>query len=384
MKLTLLTRVTAAILLFATFSSVAAIPFAPPTTVGATATATAVGRYTVKRGDTLTRLAKKFKTTVSAIKAANGLTSNTIRIGQVLIIPNGATTSSPTATLAPTGVPTSAAAGGPRIGNCPVFPLDNAWNTDISSFSVHPNSANFIARIGSGNLHPGFGDIYGIPFNTVPGTQPRVPISFYYPDESDPGPYPIPSNPAIEGGGDRHILVIDGDNCLLYEVYDAQPSGSGWAAGSGAIWNLKINAARPPGWTSADAAGLPIFPGLVRYDEVVEKGEINHALRFTVTRTQRAYIAPASHFASSDTNPSLPPMGLRLRLKSNFDISGFNPQAQVILRALKKYGMIVADNGSNWLITGGLDPRWNNEILDQLKTVSGSSFEAVYTGPTSH
>jgi hypothetical protein len=288
------------------------------------------------------------------------------------------------ASLEPAVSPSAApsAGPGPRFGDCPVFPPDNAWNTDISAYPVHPNSANFLAAIGGGNLHPDFGDVYGIPFNVVPGDQPRVPIDFYYPDESDPGPYPIPPDARIEGGGDRHILAIDRDHCVLYEVYDAQPAGGGWEAGSGAIWDLKVNAARPAGWTSADAAGLPIFPGLVRYDEVVEQGAIRHALRFTVKRTQRAYIAPASHWASDLTDPNLPPMGLRLRLRADFDLTGFDPQVQVILRALQQYGMIVADNGSNWFITGALDARWDNEILDQLKSVSSSNFEVVDTGPT--
>jgi len=270
---------------------------------------------------------------------------------------------------------------GPRIAGCRVFPPDNPWNTDISTWPVHPNSARYIASIGTGQLHPDFGDIYGIPFATVPGTQPRVPVSFRYDDESDPGPYPIPSNAPVEGGSDRHVLVLDRDHCVLYEMYDAEQAGSGWSAGSGAVWDLTINDTRPPTWTSADAAGLPILPGLIRYDEVVERGEMLHAVRFTVSRTQQGYIAPASHWASGNTDPGLPPMGLRLRLKAAFDISPFHPQVQVILRALKAYGMIVADNGSNWFITGEMNPRWDNEILDELKTVAGGHFEAVDTGP---
>jgi hypothetical protein len=270
---------------------------------------------------------------------------------------------------------------GPAVGQCPVFPPDNAWNTDIAAFPVHPNSANYLASIGPGNLHPDFGTIYGIPFTTVTGDQPRVPISFYYADESDPGPYPIPPDAPVEGGSDHHVLVIDRDACVLYEVFDATFTGHEWLAGSGAVWNLTIDATRPAGWTSADAAGLPIFPGLVRYEEVVEQGEIRHAVRFTAPQTMRGYISPASHFASSSDDPNLPPMGLRLRLKASFDISGFHPHVQVILRALQHYGMIVADNGSPWFITGAPDPRWEDSILDQLKTVSGSNFEAVYTGP---
>jgi hypothetical protein len=269
----------------------------------------------------------------------------------------------------------------PRIAGCRVFPPDNAWNTDVSRYPVHPNSSNYIASIGTGKLHPDFGDVYGIPFTTVPGTQPKVPISFYWDDESDPGPYPIPPDAPVEGGSDRHVLVLDRDRCVLYEMYNAEREGAGWSADSGAVWDFNVNATRPARWTSADAAGLPILPGLVRYDEVVEKGEMNHAVRFTVSRTQMAYVAPASHWASGDANPNLPPMGLRLRLKASFDISRFHPQVQVILRALKTYGMIVADNGSSWFITGALDPRWDNEILDGLKTIAGTNFEVVDTGP---
>lgn len=270
----------------------------------------------------------------------------------------------------------------PIIAGCGVFPPDNAWNTDISGFPVHPNSANFLTSIGTGNLHPDFGSIYGIPFTTVPGSQPRVPINFTdFPEESDPGPYPIPPNAPIEGGSDAHVLVLDRDACVLYELFAAAPVGGGasWNAASGAVWDLKINATRPSGWTSADAAGLPILPGLVRFDEVAE-GEIRHAVRFTVSQTMCGWIPPANHCASSSNDPNLPPMGLRLRLKASFDISGFHPQVQVVLRALKKYGMIVADNGSRWFITGAMDPRWDDSILDQLKTVSGGNFEIVDTG----
>lgn len=283
--------------------------------------------------------------------------------------------------------------GPPTLAGCPVFPPDNPWNTDISAHPVHPNSAAFIASIGPGSLHPDWGswagELYGIPYVTVPGTQPLVPIEFvWYGDESDPGPYPVPPDAPVEGGSDRHVLVVDRDNCVLYELYAASRVGAGgptegWTAGSGAVWDLRDPGPwpyRPEGWTSADAAGLPILPGLVRHDEVVEKGEINHALRFTVARTQRGYIPPASHFASSSTDPNRPPMGLRLRLKASYDIATFHPQVQVILRALKRYGMIVADNGSSWFITGAADWRWDQAIMDQLKSVPGGAFEAIYTG----
>jgi hypothetical protein len=254
---------------------------------------------------------------------------------------------------------------------------------------VHPNSANFIASINAGGqtkLHPDWGGSgqYGIPYIVVPANQPMTNINWTaYGGESDPGPYPIPLNAPIEGGAssdsDRHVLAVRQGECILYELYRAFPQASSWNADSGAKWPLDTNALRPLGWTSADAAGLPILPGLVRYDEVAA-GEINHALRFTVWRSQRGYILPATHFASSYTDPNLPPMGLRLRLKADYDISAFTGQSRVVLEALKQYGMIVADNGSSWYITGAADPRWNDPDLNQLKTVPSSAFEVVYTG----
>ncbi len=280
--------------------------------------------------------------------------------------------------------PTVSASSGPTIANCPVFPADNPWNQVVSGLAVHPNSANFIASINSTKqfLHADFGSdpTYGIPYVVVNGSQPKVPITFTaYGDESDPGPYPIPANAPVEAGGDRHVLTIDGDNCMLYEMFGAAYNGSGWNADSGAVFNFRSNALRTLGWTSADAAGLPIFPGLVRYDEI-QAGVINHALRFTVQDSQHAYILPATHFASSSTNPNLPPMGLRVRLKASFDISGYTGASKIILQALKTYGMIVADNGSSWFISGATDSRWNDTDLNQLKGVPGSAFEAVNTG----
>ena len=280
----------------------------------------------------------------------------------------------------------------PSLGDLQVFPPDSPWNTDISKYPVHPNSANFIASIGADKpLHPCFGGPYegrpnGIPYSLVKGDQPKVPVTIVeYADESDPGPYPIPDDAPVEGGsdaqGDRHSLVIDTDNKILYEVGGAFKTPDGWRVGAGAIFDLRSNKLRPLGWTSTDAAGLPIFPGLVRYDEVVEKGEINHALRFTVTRSQRGYIFPATHFASSSKDPNLAPMGLRVRLKADYDISGFPKEVQVILRCLKKYGMIVADNGGDWFVTGAPDPRWDDEALSAMKRVKGSDFEVVDTGP---
>lgn len=277
------------------------------------------------------------------------------------------------------------------LASLEIFPPDNPWNTDISDHPIHPDSDAFLASIGlDTGLHPDFGTVWegapiGIPYTVVAADQPPVAVSFYYAEESDSGPYPIPPDALIEGGadsdGDRHVIVVDPHNRRLYELFDAHPrDDGGWDAGSGAIFDLTSNELRPSGWTSADAAGLPIFAGLVRYDEVVERGEIQHALRFTVRRTQRAYIPPATHFASSDTDPALPPMGLRVRLRADFDLSGFSPNVQVILRAMQRYGMFVADNGSNWYVSGAPDPRWNDEELAQLRQVQGRDFEVVYTG----
>ncbi len=279
---------------------------------------------------------------------------------------------------------------GPSIDGCPVLPADNPWNTDVSVLPVHPNSNAYISAIqafGSDNLHPDFGGggEYGIPYIIVSGSQPRVPINFTaYGDESDPGPYPIPLNAPIEGGagsgGDRHVLAVDRDACMLYEMYRAFPGAGAWEAEAGAVWNLQSNALRPAGWTSADAAGLPILPGLVRYDEVAA-GAVQHAIRVTFSRTQRGYVLPATHAASSYTNPNYPPMGLRLRLRADFDVSGYQGEARVILEGLKRYGMIVADNGSNWYLTGAADPRWDDNDLHQLSSVPGTAFEVVDTGP---
>jgi len=268
------------------------------------------------------------------------------------------------------------------------FPADNPWNTDISPEPVDPASEVLIASCGIRNLHPDFGTEWqgapiGIPYVVVDGSQTRVPLSFAYDGESDPGPYPIPTDAPIEGGaqasGDRHVLVIDRDDWTLYELFDARPvdGGASWTAGSGAVFDLSSNHLRPAGWTSADAAGLPIFPGLVRYDEAVEAGEIRHALRFTCPATRRAYVPPARHWASSTTDPTRPPMGMRVRLKAGFDTSGFPEEVRVILRAMKTYGMFVADNGSGWYVSGAPDPRWDDDRLGTLKTVPSTAFEVV-------
>lgn len=283
-------------------------------------------------------------------------------------------------------------AQGPEIGSCLVFPRDNIWNVRVDSPPVHPDSDIWIQTIGSslglkadfgsGVWPPGSNSPIGIPFTSVPGTQPLVPVSFLYDDESDPGPYPIPPDAPIEGGpdsdGDRHVLVVEKDGCILYELFDAwsQNNGVSWSAGSGAIFDLASNDLRPAGWTSADAAGLPILPGLVRYDEVAA-GAILHALRFTVPQTQRAYVWPARHFASSLTGVQYPPMGIRVRLRSDFDLSGFSAENRVILQALKEFGMMLADNGSAWFLSGVPDERWDNDDLRQLGSVQGSDLEVV-------
>jgi hypothetical protein len=273
-----------------------------------------------------------------------------------------------------------------------VFPADNPWNRDVSHLPADPASRQILASIGLDRaLHPDFGTVWngapnGIPYCIVPGNQPRVRVTFEFADESDPGPYPIPPDAPVEGGpdaqGDRHILVIDRDNWRLYELFAATKDGAGWHAGSGAIFDLSSNALRHEGWTSADAAGLPIFPGLVRYDEVMEQREIRHALRFASRHTRRAYIWPARHFASRSDDPALPPMGLRVRLRADYDISSFPRPAKVILTALKRYGMLLADNGGDWFLSGAPDPRWSDEELGTLKRVKGADFEVVRVGPS--
>jgi hypothetical protein len=268
-----------------------------------------------------------------------------------------------------------------RGTDCTVLPATNVWNRRVDTLPVRSDSATLMNRMGLGRyLHPDFGSYagYGIPINTVSAATPRSPVGFTWPGESDAGPYPIPASPKIEGGSDRHILMIDNTACRLWELFAAQKGTGGWKAGSGAIFDLRSNALRPDGWTSADAAGLPIYPGLARYDEVAA-GLIAHALRFTVPETRKAHIYPARHDASSLTGASYPPMGLRLRLKANVDISGYGPQSRVILLALKRYGMILADNGSAYYVSGAPDPRWDDDDLHALHGITGSMFEAVNT-----
>ena len=275
----------------------------------------------------------------------------------------------------------------PTIGNCSLLPADNIWNTLVDTLPVAANSAAYVNTIGSSSpTHADFGSgtwngaPIGIPWIQAPGTQAKYPVTFEYADESDPGPYAVPLNAPIEGGsastGDRHAIAVDVDRCILYELYAAYPQANSWQAGSGAIYDLTSNALRPATWTSADAAGLPILPGLARYEEMAA-GAIRHALRFTAPQTQRAYIWPARHYASRLTGAQYPPMGQRFRLKAGFDITPYPADVQVILRALQKYGMILADNGSSWYLSGAPDPGWNNDDLATMRNIPGSAYEAV-------
>jgi hypothetical protein len=283
----------------------------------------------------------------------------------------------------------SATPKAPVIAGCPVFPASNPWNMRVDTLPVASNSAQLVAAIGLDSpVHADFGSglydgsLIGIPYVVVHGKKTaKSRVAFDYADESDKGPYPIPRNVPIEGDphpgdGDRHALIVDRDTCRLYELYALHRTSSGWAAGSGAIWSLRSNKLRPAGWTSADAAGLPILPGLARWADAAT-GSIDHALRFTASQTRKAYVYPARHYASSSTDPSLPPMGLRVRLKASFDISSFPPQARIVLTALKRYGMILADNGSPWFISGAPSPHWSNDQLHTLGRVTGRDFEVV-------
>lgn len=282
--------------------------------------------------------------------------------------------------------------GSAAVGACPTFPADSYWHHDVSSLPVTSSSADWVASIGAtSHVHADFGSglwdggPIGIPVTTVGAGQARVPVSFDYADESDPGPYPLPFNAAIEGGaassGDRHVLVVDQSDCRLYEVYDAHPGATAtaaWSAGSGAVYDLRSNALRPSGWTSADAAGLPILPGLVRYEEVAA-GHVDHAIRFTAPRTQRAFIWPARHQAGSSTSTALPPMGAWFRLRADYDTSRLTGAALIIATAMKTYGIVLADNGSSWYISGAPDSHWDNDELHQLDVIRGADFQAVDT-----
>lgn len=299
---------------------------------------------------------------------------------------------------APGGGGTTGGGGMPGAGGstggtsaCSVFPGDSAWNRDISMLPVHSNSENYVNSVGADlYMHPDFGTVWegapiGIPYVVVASSTPMSSIEYVaYGDESDAGPFPIPVDAEIEGGpdadGDRHVIAVDFGSCRLYELYRAFPESNSWRADSGAAYDLSRNDDHPEGCTSADAAGLPIFPGLVRYDEVVVQGEIKHALRFTVANSQRAYVYPARHYASESEDPDLPPMGLRFRMKADFDCASFSDEVQVICRALKSYGMLVADNGSNWYLSGAPDARWDDDALGGIKQIPGSAFEVVDTG----
>jgi hypothetical protein len=283
-----------------------------------------------------------------------------------------------------TQTPLPLISNGPTISNCPLFPADNFWNTPVDSLPIHPNSDAWIQSIGRDqSFHMDFGSDewdggpIGIPFNVISGsTASKYTPEFYYPEESDPGPYPIPEDPKREWNSDHHILTVDTDTCTLYEIYDASFENGQWSGGSGAIWDLNSNELRPEVWTSADAAGLPILPGLVRYDEIVT-GEIHHALRFTAEDTA-GYMWPARH-QTSDPQDGIPPMGARFRLKASYDISSFPYETQIILQAMKTYGIVLADNGASWSVSGAPDERWDNDMLHLLDVLKGNDFEAVDT-----
>jgi hypothetical protein len=306
------------------------------------------------------------------------------------VVPAGALMACVAVTTGSLAQPPPASAGTPLPGatSCPMFPPDNVWNTPITNLPVNVHSSEWLASMNasSTDLHPDFGpsgdptNPYGMPYTVVSPGHAYVNVSFQYAQESDPGPYPFGPDTPIEGGqnasGDRHALMVDPSSCTLYELYDARYNSAGSTAGSGAIWNLRSNALRPTGWTSADAAGLPILPGLVRYDEILS-GSITHAIRMTAQTTDTSYLWPARHEAGARSDPSLPPMGARFRLSSSFDISGFSPQAQVVLRAMQRYGLILADNGSNWYFGGSADSSWPLALVDELKRIPASAFEAV-------
>ncbi|MDB4930305.1 MAG: hypothetical protein JWM10_2789, partial [Myxococcaceae bacterium] len=298
--------------------------------------------------------------------------------------PTPAARPTPAPTPAPAPASPAAHAAVPTVGGCAMFPADNAWNQDISALPVHPSSSAIIANIqahGETTIKADFGSnaAYGIPFSVVPAGSARFPINYTaYGDESDAGPFPIPMTSVIEGGNDHHVLVVEQGSCRVFELYHAVRSGLGWSADSGAIFDLSTNDLRPRGWTSGDQAGLSILAGLTRYDEVAA-GEIHHALRVTFNHTQDGFITPATH-PGGDADSTAPAMGLRLRLRADFDTSHYTGQARVIVTALKRYGLIVADTGSNWFISGGTDARWNDGDLHQLTAIAGTAFEAVYTG----
>jgi len=324
----------------------------------------------------------------TAIPGSNALPTPQATKKPTSTVPNAPNVPNPTPrpTPKPTPKPTPAPDPTPKPAPCSLFPSSNVWNRRVDDLPVASNSDAMIGAIGAGAaLHPDFSSLawnggvgYGIPFNKVNLSTPTYHVTFDYDDESDPGPYPIPSNPKIEGGSDAHLLLWDTQGCDLYEIFAADKSGGHWYGGSGAIWDLRSNQLRPNGWTSADAAGLPILPGLARYDEVAA-GAIRHALRFTAPDTCSGHIYPARHDAGSGSCSVNPPMGLRVRLKASVDISAFRPQARVILLALKRYGMLLADNGSPWYVTGAPNAGWNDDQLHDFNQLHGSDFEVVDT-----
>ena len=284
---------------------------------------------------------------------------------------------------APDGGPVVSASGAPLIAGCPLFPPDNDWNRDVSADPVDPHSDDYLARMNAASrfLQADFGSdpSYGIPYVLVTAAQPRVPMSFLYASQSEPGPYPLPLELPIQAGADRHAVAVDRDACLLYETYDTRRDGDGFHCGSGAVFNLRSNALRPDGWTSATASGLPIFPGLARYEEV-QSGEVHHALAFTASITAAAYLHPATHRTGNSSDPYAPPMGLRVRLKASYDLTRFTGAARVLLVALRKHGLLLTDIGTDWYFSGATDARWDDHDLDQLKTVPAAAFEVVQLG----
>ena len=288
---------------------------------------------------------------------------------------------------APDGGPVATAAGAPLIAGCPLFPPDNAWNRDVSGDPVDPHSAEYLAQMnaGSGFLQPDFGSdpSYGLPYLIVDHDQPRQAMSFLYSSQSEPGPYPFPPDIPLQANADRHAVVIERDACLLFETFDTHRVASGFQCGSGAIFNLRSNALRPDGFTSAAASGLPLFPGLARFEEV-KSGELHHALAFTASRIANAYVHPATHGAGNSSDAFAPPMGLRVRLKAGYDLSRFQGGAKVLLLGLRHYGMFVSDIGSDWAFSGATDTRWDDRDLEQLKSVPAAAFEVVQLGPVLH
>ena len=285
---------------------------------------------------------------------------------------------------APDGGPVVSASGAPLIAGCPLFPPDNDWNRDVSADPVDPHSADYLARMNASTrfLQANFGSdpAYGLPYALVGAGQARVPMSFLYATQSEPGPYPMPLDVRVQTGPDRHAIAIDRDACLLYETYDTRRDGDGFQCGSGAIFDLRSNQLRPDGWTSATASGLPLFPGLARYEEV-QSGEVHHALGFTASLVAPAYTHPATHLSGNSDDPYAPPMGLRVRLKGSYDLSRFTGTARVLLVALRRHGMLLTDIGTDWFFSGSTDSRWDDHDLDQLKTVPASAFEVLQLGP---